>query len=81
MRRHSRRGRRLLTTDQKVSLYLTFMLDDSYTPSTLCLRAGTSLSDMQDVRVLSLDKPNGWITFDVSAELSEDGQELYVHRR
>ena len=60
---------------QKISMYLSFPLDDSYTPSTLCLRAGTSLSDLQDVRVVSLDKPNGWITFDVSSELNEEGQE------
>ena len=78
---HFRHRPRQLMTDQKVGLYLSFTLDDSYTPSTLCLRAGTSLSDLQDVKVLSLDKPNGWVTFDVSAELSEDGQELYVHKR
>ncbi|KAI5119000.1 hypothetical protein M0805_004410 [Coniferiporia weirii] len=64
------------TAIQKVSLHLSFPLDDSYTPSTLCLRAGTSLSDLQDVRVVTLDKPNGWITFDVSAELHEEGQEF-----
>lgn len=57
-------------------MHLSFPLDDSYTPSTLCLRAGTSLSDLQDVRVINLDKPNGWVTFDVSAELSEEGQDL-----
>ncbi|THH11023.1 hypothetical protein EW145_g931 [Phellinidium pouzarii] len=61
---------------QKVSLHLSFPLDDSYTPSTLCLRAGTSLSDLQDIRVVTLDKPNGWISFDVSAELNEEGQEF-----
>ena len=61
---------------QKVSLYLCFPLDDSYTPSTICLRAGTSLSDLQEVKVITLDKPNGWISYDVSAELTEDGQDL-----
>ncbi|EJD06675.1 anaphase-promoting complex, subunit 10 [Fomitiporia mediterranea MF3/22] len=64
------------TAVQKISLHLSFPLDDSYTPSTICLRAGTSLGDLQDVRVVSLDKPNGWITFDVSAELNEEGQEF-----
>ncbi|KAL5503893.1 hypothetical protein ACEPAH_7964 [Sanghuangporus vaninii] len=64
------------TAVQKVSLHLSFQLDDSYTPSTLCLRAGTSLSDLQDVRVVSFDKPNGWVTFDVSSELNEEGQEF-----
>jgi len=59
---------------QKVSLHLSFMMDDSYTPSTLCVRAGTGLNDLQDVRYVTLDKPNGWITFDVSTELGEEGE-------
>jgi anaphase-promoting complex subunit 10 len=58
---------------QKISIYLSWPQDDSYTPSTLAIRAGTGPSDLQDVRVATLDKPDGWITFDVSSELSEDG--------
>jgi anaphase-promoting complex subunit 10 len=58
---------------QKISLLLRFPLDDSYTPSTLCIRAGTGLNDLQDVKIVTLDKPDGWITFDVSAEISEEG--------
>ena len=59
--------------NQKISLLLRFPLDDSYTPSTLCIRAGTGLNDLQDVKIVTLDKPDGWITFDVSAEISEEG--------
>jgi anaphase-promoting complex subunit 10 len=61
---------------QKISVCLSFPLDDSYTPSTLAIRAGTGPSDLQDVRVATLEKPDGWITFDVSSELigeEEDG--------
>ncbi|OJA15143.1 hypothetical protein AZE42_04692 [Rhizopogon vesiculosus] len=47
--------------------------DDSYTPLTLTIRAGTGPSALQDVRVASLEKPDGWITFDVSSEPDEDG--------
>ncbi|KAH9481521.1 Anaphase-promoting complex subunit 10 [Psilocybe cubensis] len=61
---------------QKISIYLNFPLDDSYTPSTLAIRAGTGLSDLQDVRIVTLDKPDGWITFDVSSEPNEDGDGL-----
>ncbi|KAF9473751.1 galactose-binding like protein [Pholiota conissans] len=61
---------------QKISIHLNFPLDDSYTPSTLAIRAGTGPSDLQDVRVVTLDKPDGWITFDVSSEPSEDGDGL-----
>ncbi|KZP27400.1 anaphase-promoting complex, subunit 10 [Athelia psychrophila] len=60
---------------QKLSVYLSFLLDDSYTPSTLAIRAGTGPSDLQDVRIANLEKPEGWITFDVSAEMVGDEDE------
>ncbi|KDQ59208.1 hypothetical protein JAAARDRAFT_68724 [Jaapia argillacea MUCL 33604] len=58
---------------QKVSLHLSFPLDDSYTPSTVAIRAGTGPSDLQDIRIATLDKPDGWITFDVASEPNEEG--------
>lgn len=61
---------------QKISLFLSFPLDDSYTPAALSIRAGTAPSDLQDVRSLLLDKPDGWITFDVSSEPADDGEGL-----
>jgi anaphase-promoting complex subunit 10 len=60
--------------DQKISIYLSFPQDDSYTPSTLAIRAGTGPMDLQDVRVATFDKPDGWVTFDVSSEPNEDGE-------
>jgi len=46
----------------------------SYTPIKLLIRAGTSLYDLQDVKTVTMDKPTGWITFDVGAERSgKDG--------
>jgi len=60
---------------QKLSILLSYPLDDSYTPATLAVRAGTGSSDLQDVRVISLEKPDGWITFDISGE-PNDG--LYI---
>ena len=53
-------------------------MDDSYTPHTLAIRAGTGPSDLQDIRIVNLDKPDGWVTFDVSAEENEDGDALWV---
>ena len=63
---------------QKLSLHLSYKLDDSYTPAALSVRAGTSLGDLQEVRAVTLDRPDGWITFDVSAEPGDDGEGLYV---
>ncbi|KAI0048996.1 anaphase-promoting complex subunit 10 [Auriscalpium vulgare] len=59
---------------QKLSLFLSFPLDDSYTPAALSVRAGTGPGDLQEVRAVTLEKPDGWITFDVSAEPGEDGE-------
>ena len=44
------------------------MADDSYTPIKLLIRAGTGLYDLQDVKTVTMDKPTGWIPFDVGAE-------------
>jgi anaphase-promoting complex subunit 10 len=63
---------------QKLSIYLSHPQDDSYTPSTLAIRAGTGPTDLQDVRIITLDKPDGWITFDVSSEAFEDQEGLWV---
>ncbi|GJE85662.1 anaphase-promoting complex subunit 10 [Phanerochaete sordida] len=60
---------------QKLSIYLCFPSDDSYTPATIAVRAGTGPLDLQDCRVVSLEKPDGWFTFDVSMEpVGEDGE-------
>lgn len=61
---------------QKIGLFLSFPSDDSYTPAALSIRAGTSAGDLQEVRAVTLEKPDGWITFDVSAEPGEDGEGL-----
>ncbi|CCM04691.1 uncharacterized protein FIBRA_06877 [Fibroporia radiculosa] len=58
---------------QKLCLCLSYQMDDSYTPATIAVRAGTGPSDLQDVRIITLEKPEGWIIFDVSAEPNEDG--------
>ncbi|KAI0353809.1 anaphase-promoting complex subunit 10 [Trametes cingulata] len=59
---------------QKLSIYLNYPLDDSYTPANMCIRAGTGPVDMQDLRIVSLEKPDGWVTFDICLEPSEEGE-------
>ncbi|PSR88749.1 hypothetical protein PHLCEN_2v5100 [Hermanssonia centrifuga] len=61
---------------QKLSVHLSFTLDDSYTPANIAVRAGTGPMDLQDIRAVSLEKPDGWYTFDVSAEPNEEGDGL-----
>ncbi|THG99734.1 hypothetical protein EW026_g2658 [Hermanssonia centrifuga] len=61
---------------QKLSVHLSFTLDDSYTPANIAVRAGTGPMDLQDIRAVSLEKPDGWYTFDVSAEPNDEGDGL-----
>lgn len=64
---------------QKIALHLSYPCDDSYTPATLCIRAGTGLSDLQDVRLVTFQQPDGWLLFDVYMEPSEDGGVKPLH--
>ncbi|KAF8896488.1 anaphase-promoting complex, subunit 10-domain-containing protein [Infundibulicybe gibba] len=64
---------------QKLSICLSFRQDDSYTPSALAVRAGTGLNDLQDVRGVNFERPEGWVTFDISAEPTEDGDTFPVY--
>ncbi|EUC64879.1 anaphase-promoting complex, subunit 10 [Rhizoctonia solani AG-3 Rhs1AP] len=58
---------------QKIAILLKFDQDDSYTPVRLAIRAGMSLNDLQEVRYVGFEKPNEWLDFDVSMDLSDDG--------
>ncbi|KAI0035507.1 anaphase-promoting complex subunit 10 [Vararia minispora EC-137] len=59
---------------QKLSISLSYPLDDSYTPAALSIRAGTGPGDMQETRIITADKPDGWITFDICTEPNDDGE-------
>ncbi|KAG8922559.1 anaphase promoting complex subunit doc1 [Tulasnella sp. 418] len=62
---------------QKLAVYLNYQADDSYTPTKLLIRAGTGLHDLQDIKVVSMDQPQGWIQFDVGLEpANEEGTAL-----
>jgi anaphase-promoting complex subunit 10 len=45
----------------EVSFFLDYKLDESYTPKKLSLRAGTTFHDLEEVHMLELDEPNGWV--------------------
>lgn len=62
---------------QKLAIMLNFSADDSYTPVKLLIKAGTGLYDLQDVKTITMDKPTGWISFDVGTERAKDGHGLY----
>ncbi|KAG1807185.1 hypothetical protein EV424DRAFT_1300860, partial [Suillus variegatus] len=58
----------LRQSTQKISIYLSWAQEDSYTLSTLAIRARICSGDLQNVLVATLEKLDGWITFYVSSE-------------
>ncbi|TIA76236.1 hypothetical protein E3P77_00148 [Wallemia ichthyophaga] len=52
----------------QMSIYFDHGLDDSYTPKTLSIRAGTYLGDLQEIRHIELNQPRGWHHFALDNE-------------
>lgn len=49
------------TTVCDICMYVDFELDESYTPCRISVRAGTNFNDLQEIEVVELDEPKGWI--------------------
>nr|XP_019009812.1 anaphase-promoting complex subunit 10 [Kwoniella pini CBS 10737]OCF48593.1 anaphase-promoting complex subunit 10 [Kwoniella pini CBS 10737] len=59
-----------------ISVHMSHPRDDSYTPSKLSIRAGTGLHDLQEVRHMEFNKPDGWISIILRPmEINENDQE------
>ncbi|XP_019539692.1 anaphase-promoting complex subunit 10 isoform X2 [Aedes albopictus] len=49
------------TTVSQIYIYSDYKLDESYTPSRVSIRCGTHFNDLQEVEVLDLCEPSGWV--------------------
>ena len=49
------------TTIQSVAVYTDFKLDESYTPTRISIRVGTNFNDLQEIEVVDLQEPSGWV--------------------
>lgn len=58
-----------------VCMFLNYNLDESYTPCSILIRAGTSSNDLFDVGTWELDEPIGWEQF----PLPKDDKSLFVN--
>ncbi|XP_040568116.1 anaphase-promoting complex subunit 10 isoform X2 [Lepeophtheirus salmonis] len=58
------------TTVSSVEVYADYKLDESYTPSKISVRSGTNFNDLQEIEVLELSEPSGWIQIPLK-DLSE----------
>lgn len=45
----------------QVALLLDFKLDESYTPSRVAVRAGTTVHDLRELQTVDLEEPVGWV--------------------
>ena len=45
----------------EIMVYTDFKLDESYTPSKISIRAGTTFHDLQEIHVEELNEPSGWV--------------------
>ncbi|GLV35615.1 Anaphase Promoting Complex subunit 10, partial [Carabus blaptoides fortunei] len=49
------------TTVSDIYIYTDYKLDESYTPNRISIRAGTHFNDLQEVEVIMLNEPTGWV--------------------
>ena len=49
------------TTVQSVAVYTDYKLDESYTPTRVSIRVGTNFNDLQEIEVVDLQEPSGWV--------------------
>ena len=47
---------------KEIAIYTDYKLDESYTPASISIRAGTTFHDIQEVKKMELDEPSGWVT-------------------
>lgn len=47
---------------KELVLYVNYKQDESYTPNKLSVRAGTNLHDLQEIDVIELMEPEGWLS-------------------
>lgn len=53
------------TTVSHIYIYTDYKLDESYTPSRLSIRSGTHFNDLQEIEVLELCEPTGWVVIPI----------------
>lgn len=49
------------TVVRDICIYIDYRLDESYTPGRISVRAGTHFNDLQEVEVVELNEPYGWV--------------------
>ena len=45
----------------ELAIQLDYKLDESYSPNKISIRAGNSIYDLKEIRLLELEEPTGWV--------------------
>lgn len=59
-------------TVSAIALYMDFNLDESYTPKKMKVRVGTTFHNLEEVRVVDVKEPIGWVTIPLWRKWGED---------
>ena len=51
-----------------INLYLDYVLDESYTPKRISVLAGSTVHDLNDVTLVDLNEPSGWVTIELKSQ-------------
>ncbi|KAJ3077068.1 Anaphase-promoting complex subunit 10, partial [Rhizoclosmatium hyalinum] len=62
---------------QLLRIYMDYRQDESYCPSRISVRAGSTLQDVQELHLLELEEPSGWTNVDLRDETT--GHPLQAH--
>lgn len=52
-------------TINRIYIYTDYKLDESYTPSRISIRSGTHFNDLQEIEIVDLCQPTGWVVIPV----------------
>jgi anaphase-promoting complex subunit 10 len=55
-------------TIQEVAIQVSFKLDETYTPSEISIRSGTTFNDLMEIKKFVLNKSEGWVYIQLSDE-------------
>ncbi|CCH46768.1 Anaphase-promoting complex subunit 10 [Wickerhamomyces ciferrii] len=55
----------------KISIYIDYALDESYTPSKITVLAGNGFHDLMEVTGIELNEPEGWVHLGFPTEVDQ----------
>jgi anaphase-promoting complex subunit 10 len=52
----------------EVAFYLDYTLDESYTPKRIGIKSGTTFHDLEEIKVVEMKEPTGWVSVPLHAK-------------